>query len=146
MGIVNIFRRKITAELAKEHERRWDLNSLPEGIGEPSVIKQGMIIEGKDGYARIREQDGKYTMTAKNFQSHDEAEMEISKAIFDDLWSKVSKQQTKKRYKFNAGDDHEWVIDEMEDGKIVAECETDRKNGKIEVPEEFDVKAERKYD
>lgn len=147
MGIVEIFRRnKRTAELEKEHERRWDLNSLPEGLGEPSTIRQGMMCEGEDGYARIREQDGKYTMTAKYFPSHDEAETEISKEIFETLWPHVEKKQTKKRYKYNAGDDHEWVIDQMDDGSIVAEVETSRKNGKVEVPEEFDVKAERTYD
>lgn len=147
MGIVNKFRsRQITAELEKEHERRWDLNKLPEGLGEPSVIKQGMLAEGEDGYARIREQDGKYTMTAKYFPNHDEAETEISKEIFETLWPVVTKGQTKKRYNWKSKDGHEWVIDEMEDGKIVAEVETSRKNGKVVVPEEFDVKAERTYD
>lgn len=134
------------AELEKEHERRWDLNSLPEGLGEPSIIKQGMIAEGEDGYARIREQDGKYTMTAKHFPSHDEAETEISKEIFETLWPSVDKQQVKKRYTYHAGDDHDWIIDELDDGSIVAEVETSRKNGAVTVPEEFDVKAEREYD
>ena len=143
MGIVDNFRR---SELAKEHERRWDLKSLPKGIGKASTIKQGMMCEGKDGYARIREQDGKYAMTAKHFPSHDEAETEISKEIFDTLWPKVKKSQTKKRYKFKSADDHDWIIDEMEDGKIVAEVETGRKNSAVTVPEEFDVKAERTYD
>lgn len=135
------------ADLGKEYERRWELNSLPDNPGKASKIKQGMIseVEGK-AYIRIREQDGKYTMTAKYFPQQQEAETEISKEIFETLWPTVTKPQVKTRYAFKSKDDHDWVIDEMEDGSIIAECETKRKNGKIEVPEEFDVKREKKYD
>lgn len=146
MPILSDFSKR-KSELAKEHERRWVLNSLPSGASKPSQIKQGMIAEiDGEAYVRIREQDGKYSMTGKYFPLHHEAETDISKEMFEALWPTVKKPQVKTRYQYKSTDDHEWVIDEMEDGKIVAECETDRKNAKIEVPEEFDVKEEMIYD
>lgn len=145
MGILQDFR-KIIADVEKENERRFELNKLPEGIGKASTIKQGMICEYDDGYVRVREQDGKYTMTAKYWPDNQESETEISKEMFEGIWSKVKRPQEKSRYTYQTKDDHDWIIDEMEDGKIVAEVETSRKNSKVEVPEELDVKKEIVYD
>jgi len=133
------------ADMGKEHERRYILNALPPSAKKGSKIKQGIMVKSQKGYSRIREQDGKYTMTAKYFPLHHEAETEISKEIFDTLWPKVQDQQIKTRYKISTPDKNEWIVDEFEDGKVIAEVEMPRKNGKVSIPDDFDVKTAYPY-
>ncbi len=130
------------AELGKEHEKRYELEELPSNAGKGVRIRQGMLADGERGYARIREQGKKYTSTLKFFPKNHEAETEISKEIFDALWPKTTRKQTKMRHKIHTADNNDWIVDVFEDGKIVAEVELPRSNGKVHIPMQFRVKKE----
>lgn len=129
------------ADLGLEIEHRFPLKSLPSGAHDPEIIKQGMLSEVEGAYVRIREQNEKYSMTAKYFPKSQEAETEISKEMFYALWPQTFKKQVKTRYKYNNNDSHEWIIDVKEDGSIIAEVELDVKSDSpyYEIPKEFEI-------
>jgi hypothetical protein len=132
-------------ETNKEYEQRYELKELPDGLTDGSEIKQGLLFD-KPGFSlRIRQEKTpkgniEYTLTCKAFQRSDEAEVEITKTMYDKLWPETlpSKRMEKTRYKHN-----KWVIDDIKTPKdqagIVAEIETDTPNSKITPPDEFDV-------
>ena len=59
-----------------------------------------------------------YTMTTKFRPLKQEAEMEISEEMFNELWAAAISKQGKLRYCWNG-----WDIDEFDDGTVVAEYE-----------------------
>jgi len=133
----------LNGKIHKEHEDRFNLVALPDEVGklEPHIIRQGVLREIKDGddvvaYARIRayEQPGKkikYSLGVKHFPLSQESETEVSKEIFDAFYPKnLEKPQEKKRFVLKDG----WVIDQKEDGSLVAERER-RHNQTSELPE-----------
>jgi hypothetical protein len=138
--------------LSREVERRVELHFLPpevEGL-KPAIIKQGFIkeiqIDNKPFVdVRIRDEDGKYTMTAKHRPAKQEATTKISKEIYDALWKKVSKKQIKHRYKLPTG----WIVDDIkgyEEKRIVAEYEYGKKpegeKDTSRIPKTFKVKRD----
>jgi hypothetical protein len=142
----------LTELLSREVERRVELYSLPpecEGT-KPSIIKQGFIqevrIDNKPFVdVRIRNEDGKYTMTAKHRPMKHEATTKISKDIYDALWKKAGKKQLKHRYKLPQG----WIVDDIkgyEDKRVVAEYEYGKRPEGVKdsarIPKTFKVKRD----
>jgi hypothetical protein len=136
----------LAGDLHKEKEFRADLNKLPpecDGI-KPIIIKQGILREVKDcdkviTYCRIRSKQepgrtAKYSLGVKNFNKNEESESEISKETFDAWYpDNLNKPQEKKRYKLPNG----WTIDDIDDGKIVAEYEYKNKSDIPDVPQHW---------
>ena len=135
----------LNGKVHEERERRIDLAEAPAEIKgiEPIIIKQGILREvGTDGsvkaYARVRmKQDpGKdpvYSLGVKHFPRSEEAETEISKAMYDAFYpDNLDKPQSKKRYVLKSG----WEIDVMDDGSVRAEFEH-KKGDKIIVPKKW---------
>lgn len=135
---------KTEGETEKEFEQRWDLKSVPEKAHSPSEIQQGLLIEKDDCNLRVRKEskDGKdfYTMTCKYYVKNDEAEVEITKEMFDRLWQEIPEASRMEKTRWRFGD---WEIDDIRTPAkmkgVRAELETAKKDQKIEVPKEFDV-------
>jgi len=135
----------LSGEVHQEIERRIELSEVPEetqGI-KPIIIKQGVLREVGKGddvkaYARVRMkqepgEDPKYSLGVKHFSRSEEAETEISKAMFDAFYpDNLDKPQSKKRYTLKSG----WEIDVIDDGTIRAEFEHE-KGDKVVVPKEW---------
>lgn len=118
---VDIVTNTVTAAVGEEKELRVPLMELPPEIGKANkgeVIQQGFISEAPNCDVRIRKRGADYSLTAKFRPLNQEAEMEISKEMFETLWPTVIKPQNKTRYDYKG-----WEIDVMEDGSIVAEFE-----------------------
>lgn len=139
-------------ELAKEYEQRWKLKKLPDGCKSPSEIKQGKLFDKPGFNMRIRQEttEGKdpvYSMTLKFYEKSDEAEVTITKEMFDKLWPETIADQRMEKTRWRHGD---WEIDEIRSPKeragwIVAEIETAKKDKKIEPPAEWDVEKKFVY-
>jgi hypothetical protein len=111
------------ADLGEEKEIRILLSNLPKSVlsddsTEKTSIHQGFICVGEGGTdVRIRKEvssDGKetFTMTAKCRPENHEAETEISKEIFENLWPKAKGRVFKDRYRWNGFD-----IDDISEGE-----------------------------
>ena len=136
-----------TGNVEKEYETRVDLDNLPDKMTDPSKIKQGLLFE-KPGFSlRIRKETGEdedpfYTMTCKFYRKSDEAEVEITKEMYDRLWPETisGTQMDKTRYKFG-----KWVVDDIRTPQskkgIVAELETETEDEEVDIPEQFEVSA-----
>jgi CYTH domain-containing protein len=125
------------AQVHREVEAHVELEELPPEAKDGSRILQGFIAEVRKGDkpfcdVRIRNQDGQCTLTAKFRPLHQEAEMKISKEMFDALWPDVEKVEKKTRYRIDG-----WDVDELDDGRIFAEYEFKDGEKKIEVPEHW---------
>ena len=133
-----------TAALAEEREARIQLKAVPEAVkASPDTvverIEQGFIAKaGKEADVRIRKAviDGSetYTMTAKHRPTYQEAETEISKEMFETLWSLVSEPMLKTRYKWQG-----WDIDANDNGQVWAEYEMPEGQNKIQLPEGWEA-------
>ncbi len=127
--------------LTREREKRVELKSMPpetEGV-KPSNIKQGFIKEiRKDNHpfvdVRIRNQNGRYTMTAKHRPNLQEATTKISKEMFESLWTKTTSKQVKERYHLTSG----WIVDNIRGGRIVAEFEYRAGKSQAHMPKGFE--------
>ena len=64
-----------------------------------------------------------------------EAELEISREIFDALWPIVQKPQLKTRYDVNG-----WEIDALDNGRIIAEYEFDDGEKSVKIPQHWKQK------
>jgi CYTH domain-containing protein len=126
----------------KEYEKRWKLKELPKGVKEPSEIKQGKLID-KPGFSmRIREEKkgskATYTLTLKFYSKSDEAEMEISKEMFDKLWPEVLDEFKMEKTRYRLG---RWEIDDIRTPAkmkgIVAEIELKSEKEKVNMPDEI---------
>jgi hypothetical protein len=138
--LAQLYYQKIS-KVEKEVECHIELAELPSELKDGSKISQGFISEvKKDGKphcdVRIRNQEGKYTLTAKYRPENQEAEMTISKEIFDALWTTVTRKEIKTRYKTKG-----WEVDALDDGRIFAEYEFDENEKKVSVPEHWKRKG-----
>ena len=130
--------------LHREVEKRVVLETLPPECkdAKKQEIRQGFIRECREDNkpycdVRIRETDGKdYTLTAKFRPKHQEATTKISKEMFDALWPGTRSKQEKKRYILENG----WIVDEIDNGRIVAEFEYKDGKDKAYRPASFEVK------
>jgi len=135
----------LNGQVHEERERRVELSELPAEVKgmKPTIIKQGILRESGSGdnvkaYARIRMKqepgkEPKYSLGVKHFSRSEEAETEISKAMFDAFYpDNLDKPQSKKRYTLKSG----WEIDVIDDGTIRAEFEHE-KGDKVVVPKEW---------
>ena len=125
------------AQVKREVEAHIELSELPPEAKDGSRIRQGFIAEVRKGDkpfcdVRIRDQEGQYTLTAKFRPLNQEAEMKISKEIFDALWPIVQKEEKKTRYVIDG-----WEVDELDDGRIFAEYEFEDKEKKVKIPEHW---------
>ena len=137
----------------KEREKRLTLSEKPPEIDDvkPTLIQQGILREIRDDkddmitYARVRmmKEDGKdpvYSLGIKNFPLDQEAETEISKAMFDSYYpDNLDKPQEKNRYPLSNG----WEVDIVEGDEegIYAEYEHKAKE-KVDIPSHWKVKEE----
>lgn len=132
-------------DIKKEYEQRVKLKSLPDGIAEPSEIKQGLLFD-KPGFSlRIRcetPEDGEpyYTMTCKFYKKSDEAEVEITPEMYERLWKETIPEKRMLKTRYNFGD---WVVDDISEPEsekgIVAEIETDEEDEEVEIPDAFET-------
>jgi len=126
------------AQVTRENEARVELAELPKEVREGSKIQQGFIAEVRKDEkpycdVRIRDRDGKYTLTAKFRPLQQEAELEISKEMFDALWPIVQRPVLKTRYDVDG-----WEIDVRDDdGRIFAEYEFDNGEKSVKMPEHW---------
>ena len=135
----------LNGQVHEERERRILLSELPEEVKglKPTIIKQGVLRESGKGdsitaYARVRMKqepgkEPKYSLGVKHFSRSEEAETEISKAMFNAFYpDNLDKPQSKKRYTLKSG----WEIDDIDDGTIRAEFEHE-KGDKVVIPKEW---------
>lgn len=137
---------RTSAETQKEYEQRWELKTLPDGLDDPSEIEQGFLFQKPSYNLRVRKEkphggEPVFTMTCKFLKKSDEAEVEITKEMFERLWQEVEPdtKMRKTRWRYEGG----WVVDEvLEPAKkkgIFAEMETETKDEEVDVPEKWDV-------
>lgn len=135
---IDVITNTLIAAVQQEKELRVPLMELPQEVkdsGSGDQIQQGFISEAPNCDVRIRKRGDKYTMTSKFRPLHQEAEMEISKEMFDALWPIVTRTQNKTRYDYNG-----WEVDVMEDGSIVAEYEYDKEKS-VSLPTNWKIKT-----
>ena len=74
--------------MSKEIEKKFLLRNLPSGIGEKTKILQGYLSVG-DPEVRVRSKGDKFFLTRKGGEGfvREEEEYEISRQVFDILWS-----------------------------------------------------------
>jgi len=114
--------------MSQEIEKKFLLSSLPVGVANPVVIKQGYLSVG-DPEVRVRQKGKKFFATAKSGEGlvRDEAEEEISSAVFNILWPATAGARVKKvRYSLVGLDGLTWEIDLYTgalEGLIIAEVE-----------------------
>ncbi len=119
------------AAVVQEKEIRIKLDNLPEELSgvEKVNISQGFISKTDNADVRIRawtkgEEDTVYTLTAKYRPDFQEAEMEISKEMFEALAPVATSMQTKHRFQWNGWDIDEIIKDDNgKEGEIWAEYE-----------------------
>ena len=130
-------------EVHKEYEKRYELKELPDGISSPSKIVQGLLFDKPGFTMRVRREISEdkvitYSLTCKFYKKSDEAEVEITREMFDKLWPETidDKRMEKTRYKYK-----KWVVDDITkpEKKIVAEIELSEEDDDIEIPKVFDV-------
>lgn len=130
--------------LTREKEKRVTLETLPPECNDArcSKIKQGFIKEVRQDNqphcdVRIRNESGRYTLTAKFRPKYQEATTKISKEMFETLWPKTYSKQEKNRYHLNSG----WVVDYIKGGRIVAEFEYKEGKTQARMPKGFSKKV-----
>ncbi len=87
--------------MAIEFERRFLLASIPEGIPATAwqTIRQGYLAIDALGEVRLREQQGRYTLTAKSGEgpAREEVEIDLSASQFDAFWPLARERSLHKR-------------------------------------------------
>ncbi|HXG85075.1 MAG TPA: CYTH domain-containing protein [Pyrinomonadaceae bacterium] len=115
--------------MSREIEKKFLLRGLPSGIANGIEISQGYLSVG-DPEVRVRAKDERFFLTRKGGEGfiREEEECEISKEIFDILWSLTEVARIEKtRYEIVGGDGLVWEIDEFQTastkGLFIAEVE-----------------------
>jgi CYTH domain-containing protein len=115
--------------MSKEIEKKFLLRQLPAGITNGTKILQGYL-STDDPEVRVRSKGEKFFLTRKFGKGfvRQEEEYEISKEIFDILWSLTSNARIEKtRYEVFGADGLKWEIDEFQspnsEGLFLAEVE-----------------------
>ncbi|MFI5025367.1 MAG: CYTH domain-containing protein [Solirubrobacterales bacterium] len=83
-----------------EVERKFLVNAPPDlGGVEADEIEQGYLAIGSDGEVRLRRKGDRLLLTAKRGSglSRDEAEVELDRASFDELWALTEGRRLRKR-------------------------------------------------
>jgi len=126
--------------MSREIEKKFLLRSLPSGIANGIEISQGYLSVG-DPEVRVRAKDERFFLTRKGGEGfvREEEECEISKEIFDILWSLTEVARIEKtRYEIVGGDGLVWEIDEFQtaltEGLFVAEVELPDESIVPEIP------------
>ena len=121
-----------------EVERKFLVNAPPDlGGTEAAEIEQGYLAIGSEGEVRVRRKGDRLLLTAKRGSglSREEAEIELDRASFDELWPLTEGRRLEKRRHVMPHGDLVIEIDvyggDLE-GLVVAE---------IEFPSEEDAKA-----
>lgn len=135
--------------MSKEIEKKFLLKSIPAGIGKGTKILQGYLSSGHPE-VRVRAKGEKFFLTRKGSGDfvREEEEYEISKEIFEILWSLTENARIEKtRYEISGGDGLIWEIDEFHspqtEGLFLAEVELPDENLTPQIPPEIAEVIER---
>jgi len=123
-----------------EIEKKFLLRSLPTGISRGAKILQGYLSVG-DPEVRVRAKGERFFLTRKGGEGfvREEEEYEISKEMFEILWSLTENARIEKtRYEIVAEDRLIWEIDEFQtqltEGLFLAEVELEDESIVPEIP------------
>ena len=126
--------------MSKEIEKKFLLTGLPSGITKGIRILQGYLSVG-DPEVRVRKKAEKFYLTRKGGEGfiREEEEYEISKEIFEILWSLTENARIEKtRYEIIGEDGLIWEIDkfqtEFTEGLFLAEVELPEESVTAEIP------------
>ena len=115
--------------MSLEIEKKFLLRNLPTGMTKGTKILQGYLSVGNPE-VRVRAKGGKFFLTRKGGEGfvREEEEYEISKEVFEILWSLTEDARIEKtRYEIIGEDGLTWEIDEFQtrltDGLFTAEVE-----------------------
>jgi CYTH domain-containing protein len=115
--------------MSKEIEKKFLLRYLPVGMTDGSKILQGYLKVG-DPEVRVRSKGERFFLTRKGGDGfvREEEEYEISKEVFEILWSLTENARIEKtRYEMTGEDGLIWEIDEFHSpltkGLFLAEVE-----------------------
>ncbi len=115
--------------MSKEIEKKFLLSSLPTGINKGVKILQGYLCTGAPE-VRVRAKGERFFLTRKGGEGfvREEEEYEISKEVFEILWSLTKAARIEKtRYEIIGEDRLLWEIDEFQtelnNGLFLAEVE-----------------------
>lgn len=103
--------------MSEEIEKKFLLRKLPDGITGGIKIRQGYL-SGGDPEVRVRAKGDKFFLTRKDGAGfvRREEEYEITKEVFEILWSLTKTARIEKtRYEIVAADGLMWEIDEFQD-------------------------------
>lgn len=141
----------------KEIEKKFLLRELPNGIAKGTKIRQGYLSAG-DPEVRVRAKGEKFYLTEKSGAGliREEREYEISREVFELLWTLTANARIEKtRYEITGADKLVWEIDEFHSASaeklFLAEVELPDESTAPEIPFaiaaviERDVTAEEKY-
>lgn len=141
----------LNGSVHKEREKRVELSELPEECKkvEPILIKQCKLkdIRNDDksiAYVRVRmkkevDKDSQYSLGVKHLPLQQEAEVEISKDMFDCFYDNSDNTQEKLRYCLSNGWDVDKILSKKDNGRIFAEYEHN-KNENVKIPLAWKVK------
>ena len=143
--------------MSKEIEKKFLLRELPAGVEKGIPIRQGDL-SVRDPEVRVRAMGERFFLTRKTGAGfvRDEEEYEISREIFELLWSLTEGARIEKtRYEIKGADGLTWEIDEFHSahakGLFMAEVELPDESFASEIPPaiaeviELDVTADEKY-
>lgn len=126
--------------MSQEIEKKFLLRSLPNGTAKPTKILQGYLSVGNPE-VRVRAKGAKFFLTRKGGEGfvRQEEEYEISKEIFEILWSLTENARIEKtRYEIVGGDGLIWEIDKFQTppsgGLFIAEVELPNESAVPEIP------------
>ncbi len=126
--------------MSREIEKKFLLRGLPNGTANGIEISQGYLSVGNPE-VRVRTKGARFFLTRKGGEGfvREEEECEISKEIFDILWSLTEVARIEKtRYEIVGGDGLVWEIDKFQtaltEGLFVAEVELPDESIVPEIP------------
>lgn len=105
-----------TKLMNQEIEKKFLLTGLPTGLTNGTKISQGYLNVGNPE-VRVRVAGEKFTLTKKSGEGlvREEQECEISKEVFEILWSLTGNARIEKiRYEITGKDGLKWEIDEFQ--------------------------------
>lgn len=126
--------------MSEEIEKKFLLRRLPAGVGKGTAIRQGYLSVG-DPEVRVRAKGAKFYLTGKSGEGfvRREEEYEISREIFEILWSLTENARIEKtRYEIAGANGLTWEIDEFHSaptkGLFIAEVELPDESFAPEIP------------
>ncbi|MBA2620337.1 MAG: adenylate cyclase [Acidobacteria bacterium] len=126
--------------MSAEIEKKFLLHKLPDGIAKGIKIRQGYL-SVSEPEVRVRAKGERFFLTKKDGEGfvRQEQEYEITKEVFELLWSLTESARIEKtRYEIVAADGLIWEIDEFQnrrtDGLFLAEVELPDERVVPEIP------------